>query len=47
MRQGTKCDISRSEQAPASVFHPGDKSEKNDCYFLGPSGCNIKVDPET
>ena len=38
--------ISRSELAPGSVFHPHDKSEKNDCDFLGPSWCNIKVDPE-
>ena len=26
--------------------HPRDKSEKNDCVFLGPFWCNIKVDPE-
>ena len=40
-----KC-TSRSEQAPRSVFHPRDKSGKNDCDFLGPFWCNIKVDPE-
>ena len=38
---------SRSEQAPGSVFHPHDINEKNYCDFLGPSWCNIKVDPET
>ena len=38
---------SRSEQAPGSEFHPRDKSEKNDCGFLGPSWCNKKVNPET
>ena len=37
---------SRSEQTPGSVFHPREKSEKNDCDFLGPSWSNIKVDPE-
>ena len=37
---------SRSEQAPGSVFYPPDKSEKNYCDVLGPSWCNIKVDPE-
>ena len=37
---------SRSEQAPESVFHPRDESEKNYCEFLGTSWCNIKVDPE-
>ena len=37
---------SRSEQAPGSVFHPHDESEKNCCDFLGPVRCNIKVDPE-
>ena len=33
---------SRSEHAPGS-----DKSEKNDCGFLGPSWCNKKVNLET
>ena len=37
---------SRSEQPPGSVFHPRDEKEKNDCDFLGPSWCNIKLDPE-
>ena len=37
---------SRSEQAPGSVFHPRDDSGKIDCDFLGPFGCDIKVDPE-
>ena len=44
MRDGK--DISWSEQAPGSFFHPCDKSEQNYCDFLGPSWCNIKVDPE-
>ena len=39
--------ISRSEQAAGSVFHPRDQSGKNDCDFLGPSWCNIRVYPET
>ena len=39
--------ISRSEQAPGSVFNPLDESEKNYCDFLEPSWRNIKVDPET
>ena len=39
--------ISRYEKAPGSEFHPRDKSEKNDCGFLGPSWCNIKKNPET
>ena len=38
---------SRSEQAPGSQFHPRDEIEKNYCYFLGPSWCNKKVNPET
>ena len=38
---------SRSKEAPGSVFHPHDNSEKNLCDFLGPFWCNIKVDPET
>ena len=42
-----KIFISRSEQAPGSEFHPCDKSEKNDCGFLGPSWCSKKVNPET
>ena len=33
-------DISRSEQAPRSVFHPRDESDKIDCGFLGPRWCN-------
>ena len=37
---------SRSEQAPGNVFHPRDKNNKIDCGFLGPSWCNIKLDPE-
>ena len=37
----------RSEQAPGSVFHPRDKSDKkNDCDFLRPFWCNTIVDPE-
>ena len=36
----------RSEQAPGSVFHPRDESEKIDSDFLGPFWCHIKVDPE-
>ena len=40
-------DKSRSEQAPGSEFHPRDESEKNDFGFLGPSGSNKKVNPET
>ena len=28
------------------MFHPRDESGKNDCDFLGPFWCNIKVDPE-
>jgi hypothetical protein len=39
--------ISRSEQAPGSEFHPRDKSENNDCGFLGPSWCCKKVIPQT
>ena len=38
--------ISRSQQAPVSVFHPRDKSGKMDCDCLRPLWCNIKVDPE-
>ena len=38
--------IYRSEQAPGSMFHPCDVSKRNDCDFLKPSWCNIKVDPE-
>ena len=38
--------ISRSEQAPGSVFYPRDESGKIDCDFLGPFWCNIKVVPE-
>ena len=38
--------ISRSEQAQGSVFHHCDESWKNYCDFMGPSWCNIKVDPE-
>ena len=38
--------ISRSEQAPGSVFQPHDKNEQIDCDFLGPSWCNIKEDPK-
>ena len=41
------CHKSRSEQAPESVFHPRDESEKNHYDFLGPSCCNMKLDPET
>ena len=37
---------SRSEQAPGSVFHPRDESEKINCDFLGPFWYNIKLDPE-
>ena len=37
---------SRSEQAPGGEFHPRDKSENNDCGFLGPFWCNKKVNPE-
>ena len=39
-------NISRSEQAPGSVFQPRDKSGKIDYDFLRPFWCNIKVDPE-
>ena len=38
--------ISRSEQAPGSVFHPRDENTKIDCGFLGPFWCNKKLDPE-
>ena len=38
--------ISRSEEAPESVFHPRDESGKINCDFLRPFWCNIKVDPE-
>ena len=38
--------ISRSEQAPGSVFHPRDESGKIDCDFPQPFWCNIKVDTE-
>ena len=38
--------ISRSEQAPGSVFQPRDENEKIYLDFLGPSWCNKKVDPE-
>ena len=40
------CTISRSEQAPGSVFHPRDENGKLDFDFLGPFWSNIKVDPE-
>ena len=42
---GSKC-LSRSEQAPGSVYHPREKSTKIDTVFLGPCWCNKKVDPE-
>ena len=38
--------ISRSDQAPGSVFNPRDEGGKNYCDFLRPFWCNIKVDPE-
>ena len=38
--------ISRSEQAPQSVFHPRNESDQINCSFLGPSWWNKKVDPE-
>ena len=38
--------ISRSEQAPGSVFHPHDESGKIECDFVQPFWCNIKVDLE-
>ena len=41
-----KSHISRSEQAPGSVFQPRDESGNIDCDFLRPFWCNIKVDPE-
>ena len=39
-------DISRSEQAPGSVFHPRDENTKIDCGFLEPFCVNKKLDPE-
>ena len=38
----TNVNISRSEQAPGSAFHPCDKSKKNYCGLLGPGWYNKK-----
>ena len=37
--------ISRSQQAPGSGFHHRDEGEKNYLDSVGPSCCNIKIDP--
>ena len=38
--------ISRSEQAPRSVFHPRDENTQIDCGFLGPFWCKKKLYPK-
>ena len=39
-------NISSSEQAPGSAFHPRDENTTMNCGFLGSFWCNKKLDPE-